>query len=220
MIHPTAIIHPNAQIGKNVHIGAYTIINENVSIGDNCYISSHSSIGEEAEHSTEKYELNPRDLKPIKIGNNVVIREFVTVHRPLGEITYIGNNVYIMGRSHIAHDVYLEDDTIISNCAIIGGWTKVLKGANLGICSCIHQFTTIGHYAMVAANATVVKDLPPLTKYIPNKPLGVNTHSIRKYNISIPEIKEAGLLIQFEEYKELLEDFHSKRFTEREVYQL
>ena len=35
MINPTAIVSPKAQIGNNVKIGAYSIINDNVIIGDN-----------------------------------------------------------------------------------------------------------------------------------------------------------------------------------------
>ena len=37
-IHETAIIHPNAVLGKNVEIGPYAVIDEEVFIGDNCKI--------------------------------------------------------------------------------------------------------------------------------------------------------------------------------------
>ena len=36
-IHPTALIHPSVELGRNVHVGAYTVIHENVSIGDDTY---------------------------------------------------------------------------------------------------------------------------------------------------------------------------------------
>ena len=38
-IHPTAVIAPGVQIGKDVHIGPYTVIEEDCIIGDNCAIS-------------------------------------------------------------------------------------------------------------------------------------------------------------------------------------
>ena len=44
MIHPTAIVSPDAQIGKNVEIGPYAVIEDNVKIGDNCYIDAHVKI--------------------------------------------------------------------------------------------------------------------------------------------------------------------------------
>ena len=45
MIHPTAIVSTAAQLGKNVHIGAYSIVNAGVHIGDDTVIESHCEIG-------------------------------------------------------------------------------------------------------------------------------------------------------------------------------
>ena len=42
--HETAIIHPNAVLGKNVEIGPYAVIDEEVVIGDNCKIGAHAVI--------------------------------------------------------------------------------------------------------------------------------------------------------------------------------
>lgn len=50
-IHPTAIISPNAKLGNNVSVGAYTVIEEGVTIGDDtvifpqCYIGKEVTIG-------------------------------------------------------------------------------------------------------------------------------------------------------------------------------
>jgi UDP-N-acetylglucosamine acyltransferase len=41
MIHPTAIIHPGAQLADNVSIGAYSTIGEHVVIGAGTTIASH-----------------------------------------------------------------------------------------------------------------------------------------------------------------------------------
>lgn len=43
-VHPTAIVHANAQIGKDVEIGPYAIIEEHVVIGDRCRIDAHLSL--------------------------------------------------------------------------------------------------------------------------------------------------------------------------------
>jgi UDP-N-acetylglucosamine acyltransferase len=217
-IHPTAVVHPDARLGTNVHVGAYTVIRANVFIGNNVYISSHVSLGDEAEHSTEKYELNPRDgVRPVRIGNNVVIREFVTVTRPTKEVTRIADHAYIMGHVYVAHDVSIGEHAVVSNCAILGGWTRIQRGANLGLSSTTHQFTTIGAYAMVAANATVVKDIPPLGKYIPHKPLGVNAYAIAKWKLPLRGRSLAELYAQ-PAYAELLAEFTADRFSERQVY--
>lgn len=44
-IHPTAVIHPKAKIGKGVQIGPYVVIDHGTIIGDNTIIAAHVSIG-------------------------------------------------------------------------------------------------------------------------------------------------------------------------------
>ncbi len=217
-VHPTAIVHPSAKLGENVRIGAYSVIHENVVIGDNTYISSHVSIGEEAEHSSDKFELHPRSAcPPIHIGKNVVLREFTTVTRPIQEVTLIADNVYVMGRVHIAHDCRIEEGVVLSINVTLSGYTRVLRGANVGICVATHQFTTIGQYAMIAANATVVKDVMPLVKYILGKELGLNQYAIRKWALPL---RGATLdLVRTEAfYQELLHDWETARDRSRAVY--
>jgi UDP-N-acetylglucosamine acyltransferase len=217
-IHPSAIVEPSVQLGMNVHVGAFTVIKGRVAIGDNTFISSHVSIGEEAEHSVEKWELHPRHYNGrIHIGTNVVLREFVTVHQPVKDVTHIGDDAYIMGRSHIGHDMYIEDQAVISNGTVLGGYTRVMRGANLGICCCTHQFTTIGAYAMIAANATVVKDVPPLATYIPQKELTLNIYAIRKFGLPLIGQTLADVAIS-PFYQKLLDEWRTRRHPERSIY--
>ena len=41
MIHPTAVISENANIGDNVTIGPFCVVDDNVTIGDGCILKSH-----------------------------------------------------------------------------------------------------------------------------------------------------------------------------------
>jgi UDP-N-acetylglucosamine acyltransferase len=218
MIHPTAILHPRVRLGCNVRVGAYTVIQGDVTIGDNTCIASHVSIGDEAEHSSDKYELHPRDFcPPIRIGKDVVIREFTTVNRPLKELTWIADGVYIMARVHVAHDCRVEEGAVLSNNAILAGWTKVLRGANLGICAATHQYTTIGHYAMIAANATVVKDVMPLAKFIPGKDLSLNAYAIQKWGLPLRG-ETLAAVAQEPPYLALLQEWEIARDKHRPAY--
>lgn len=219
MIHPTAIIHPDTKIGNNVFIGPYTVIADKVSIGDGTHISAHVCIGYEAEHSTNKYELNKRDYNgEIRIGSGVVIREFTMVNRPLKTATVIEDHVYVMGHCYIAHDCQIEEYAILSNSVVLGGWTRVCKGANLGLSTTVHQYSTIGDYAMIAANATIVKDVPPLVKYIPNKELLINVYAIRKWEIPLVGENPSDIIKQ-DFYVRLFEGWEARRFKERTAYQ-
>ena len=120
MHHPTAIIDPSAKIDESVEIGPFSLIGPDVTIGKNTKVESHAIlkgptiIGERNhifQFSTvgdgspdKKYKDEPTLLK---IGNDNIIREGVTIHRGTvqdkGE-TIIGNRNLIMAYSHIAHD--------------------------------------------------------------------------------------------------------------------
>ena len=54
-VHPTAIVHANAQIGKDVEIGPYAIIEEHVVIGDRCVIGANSLVLHDVPAGSKAY---------------------------------------------------------------------------------------------------------------------------------------------------------------------
>ena len=177
MIHSTAIIDPSAQIGRNVEIGAYSIVGADVVIGDDCVIGPHvvlrgptvlgknnrifqfSSVGEDCQD--KKFKGEPTQLI---IGDNNVIREFVTIHRGTIQdqgITRIGNNNLLMAYVHVAHDCVVGDQVILANNTTLAGHVHVGDWAILGGFTGVHQFCHIGAHAFTAVNSVVVQDVPP-----------------------------------------------------------
>src|SRR5258708_27877078 len=43
-IHPTAIVHPTAKVGRKAHLGPYVVIDEQVEIGDHAVLLAHAVI--------------------------------------------------------------------------------------------------------------------------------------------------------------------------------
>lgn len=95
-IHETAIIHPNAVLGKNVEIGPYAVIDEEVVIGDNCKIGAHAvihkytTVGKNCKFFPGcSIGADPQDLKfedektSTVIGDGCVFRECTTVNLSL-----------------------------------------------------------------------------------------------------------------------------------------
>ena len=158
MISDLAYISPKAQIGKNVTIDAFAYIDDNVIIGDNCHIFPHAVIG-----------CVPQDLK-FKgeetwtiIGDNCVLREFVTVHRGTASKgkTVIGNNNLIMAYCHVAHDCVLGNNIIMSNATQLAGEVVVDDYAIIGGGTLVHQFSHIGGHVMIQGGSKINKDIPP-----------------------------------------------------------
>jgi UDP-N-acetylglucosamine acyltransferase len=158
MISPLAYVSPKAQIGKNVTIDAFAYIDDNVILGDNCHVFPHAVIG-----------CVPQDLKYhgeetwTVIGNNCVLREFVTIHRGTASKgkTVVGNDNLIMAYCHVAHDCILHDHIIMSNATQLAGEVEIDDYAVIGGGTLVHQFSHLGAHIMVQGGSKINKDIPP-----------------------------------------------------------
>jgi UDP-N-acetylglucosamine acyltransferase len=179
-IHPTVIIEGDVKLGEGNEILPYTVLTGPLTIGDNNIIGPQTVIGSPGEDTK-----NPRhdaSRNPIVIGSNNIIREHVAVQKPCYEdITRLGDHVFVMHGAHIPHDAILEDHVVVTPLAVVGGISKILKGANLGMGCTIHQYSVVGQYSIVATNAASVKNVKPFSRYIPGKPISVNAYAIKKY---------------------------------------
>ncbi len=176
-IHETAIVSPQARIGKDCYVGAYSTIGDAVVLGDNVHLESHvvingkTTIGDETRiFPFVSIGLAPQDLKyngeetATEIGKRNHIREFVTVHRGTqggGGLTQIGDDCLLMAQAHIAHDCRIGNEVIMANAATLAGHVTIADRANIGAYSGIHQFCRIGLEAFVGGYSVIVKDALP-----------------------------------------------------------
>lgn len=197
MISPLAYVSPKAQIGKNVTIDAFAYIDDNVIIGDNCHVFPSAVIG-----------AVPQDLKYkgeetwTIIGDNCVLREFVTVHRGTASKgkTVIGNNNLIMAYCHVAHDCILHNNIIMSNATQLAGEVEVDDFAIIGGGTLVHQFSHIGSHVMIQGGSKINKDIPPyiIAAREPIAYCGINSVGLNRRGFTpeqIHTIQEAYRLI-------------------------
>ena len=210
-----SIISKKAQIGKNVSIGPYCIIEDNVIIGDNTKIDSHTIIKEYTEIGKNCNIFShcvigeiPQDKKydgeksHLIIGDNNTIREFCTLNRGTGEsgLTKIGNNCLFMAYVHVAHDCILGNDIILANGVQLGGHVTIDNYGIVGGMTPVHQFCKIGMHAFIGGGLRVVQDVPPyiIANGEPLKFSGINILGLRRRKFSSNErdnIKKAYKLI-------------------------
>ena len=200
-IHETAVIYPGARLGRDVEVGPYSVIGENVFIGDGTKIGSHvviegwTTIGKDCQiHHGACVGNAPQDLKFkgektfVYIGDNTIIREFVTINRATGEgeETRIGSNCLLMGTVHIAHNCVIGNNVVISNHAGLAGHVTVEDRAIISGLSGVHQFVKIGRNAMVGGASKVVQDVPPfvIADGRPARVCGLNSVGIARAGLS------------------------------------
>lgn len=158
-IGPFAVIGANVKIGAGTKIGAHVVIDGHTTIGEKCHIFAGAAIG-----------LEPQDLKyggeptGVIIGNNNVIREYVTIHRATKEgFTVIGNDCFLMNYCHIAHNCQVGSGVIMANSSTLAGYVEVGDGAVFAGMVILHQFVKIGRFCMLGGMTGSRVDLPPFT---------------------------------------------------------
>jgi UDP-N-acetylglucosamine acyltransferase len=176
MVHPTAIVHPQAQIGAGCEIGPYCIIGEHVTLGDGCQLHSHVVVDGHTTLGTRNeifpfasLGLKTQDLKwrggdtRTEIGDHNTFREYVTLHSATGdgEVTRVGSDNHVLAYCHIAHNCTLGDHIIMSNVATLAGHVTIEDHAVIGGLAAVHQFCRIGKMSIIGGCSKVVQDVPP-----------------------------------------------------------
>ena len=207
MNQPLAFVHSQAKIANNVVIEPFVTIHKNVEIGEGTWIGSNVVIMEGARigknckiHPGAVVSGTPQDLKYngeetlTIIGNNVTIRECVTINRgtKANNQTVIGDNCLIMAYCHVAHDCIIGNNCILSNSTNLAGHVEVQDWAIIGGLSAVHQFVTIGAHSMISGGSLVRKDVPPFTKAArePLSYVGINSIGLRRRGFSFEKIQE------------------------------
>jgi UDP-N-acetylglucosamine acyltransferase len=176
-IHSTAIVSPQAEIASDAEIGPYCIVGDAVSIGPRTRLLAHIflegplSIG--SDNLFYPYcscGVAPQDKKyrgeasETRIGNRNTIREFVTIHRGTeggGLLTSIGDDNLLMAYVHVAHDVIIQNHTILANGVTFAGHVTVEDYANIGGLSAIHQFCRIGRHSLIGSRSVIKQNVLP-----------------------------------------------------------
>jgi UDP-N-acetylglucosamine acyltransferase len=196
MIHPTAIIHPKAQLDPTVRVGPYAVIDEGVTLGARCVVGPHAHLtglltaGPDNQfHTGCVLGGPPQDLKykdaptRLRIGSNNVFREHVTVHcsnKP-EEDTVIGSHNFLMASSHVGHNAVVGNYVVVANGALLAGHVVVQDRVFISGNCLLHQFVRVGTLALMQGGSAISKDLPPYTiARGGNGICGLNTLGLRR----------------------------------------
>jgi UDP-3-O-[3-hydroxymyristoyl] glucosamine N-acyltransferase len=149
-VHPTAIVHPTAKIGRGAHIGPYAVVYEHVEIGADAVLLAHVII-----------------YRGVTIGDNF----FAHAHSVVRENCRIGNNVLLQNgvvigadgfgfaKTHDGHwhkipqpaAVVIEDDVEVQANSCIDrasvGQTRIGRGVK------IDNLVQVGHGSQVGEDA-------------------------------------------------------------------
>lgn len=205
--HPTAVIHEATRIPDDVTIGAYAVIEDGVELGAGCIIREHAIIrsgtilGQSCivdAHAVigglpQDLSFNPSTPSGVRIGNNVTIREGVTINRSTreGSFTEVGDNCFLMANSHMGHDCTIGRNVILANGVLLAGHVTIGNYTFMGGAAAVHQFIRIGESAMVSGMSRVSQDVPPFCMVAErNELIGLNLVGLKRRGFEREAIKE------------------------------
>lgn len=187
-IHPTAIIDPEAKIGKDVSIGAYCVIGRAV-VGNGCVLDSNVRIYDDtvmgkgclvksgavlggAGFGYEKDEDGNRFRFPqigqLILGDFVEVGSNTCIDRGALADTIIGDYTKINNLCHIAHNNKIGKNVMITGCVNISGSNVIDDNVWIAPNSSIRGWVHIGEGATVGIGAVVVKDIPAHETWVGN----------------------------------------------------
>lgn len=207
MISPLAHVDPTAKIGANVTIHPFAYIDKNVEIGDGCEIKSYASIleGTRMGKNNRVFQgaiigAEPQDFRwkgdvtYCFIGDNNTIRENVIINRgikPEGG-TRIGNENFIMAKTHIGHDSEVSDRCVLGNGVVVAGDCKINECSILSSNCVVHENSQVGKWTLVKGGCRIAGNVPPyiIIAHNPAAYFGVNAYVMRKNGFSDNQIDD------------------------------
>lgn len=200
-IHPLAVVDPKAELAVDVTVGPFCNVEADVRIGAGCKLDSHvtikggttlganNTIAQGAiiggDPQDRKYHGEPTFLA---IGDNNVIREYVTIHRASkeGQYTRVGSGCYLMAFVHLGHDCQVHDNVTITNGVGISGHCTIEELVTIGGMTALHQWVRVGKVAMVGGLSRIVRDVPPfmLTEGVDQIVHDINAIGLRRYGVT------------------------------------
>ena len=161
-------IYPNSFIGDNVTIGNDCIffagvrIYSETEIGNNCTIHSGTIIGSDgfgfAPLEDGTFKKIPQ-IGNVIIGNDVEIGANTTVDRATLGSTFIRNGVKLDNHIQVAHNVDIDENTVIAAQTGIAGSTKIGKNCMIGGQVGIAGHLIIGNGVKIQAQSGIGKNL-------------------------------------------------------------
>lgn len=206
-VAPTARIHPDAEIGPQCIIGEYCVIDEQVRLGRGnrlepyVFLKPYTTLGDDNEISagaalgTDPFDKAFTGARSyLSIGHRNRIREHWTISRGTKpeSVTRVGDDNYIMGSGHIAHDCQIGNHITIASNTLVAGYVHLADQAFISGGVVIHQYSRIGRNVMVGGNSRVNLDLPPFFLYsgFDARPVGLNVVGLRRAGFTAADLRE------------------------------
>lgn len=201
MISKLAYIDATAEVGNDVIVHPFAVIEAGVRVGDGCEIMSHVTLKEGVSMGKnnrifEGVVIGASSQDPlfkgakteVRIGDNNVIRENVVISRGVtpDNCTIIGNNNNILSGARLSHDVHIGNNCAVGKGSIITGNCRLNDYALVSSGVLMNKFCQVGCHSLTLGGSVIYKNIPPYVRIggYPAAYQGINTTIMHKQGLS------------------------------------
>lgn len=179
-----------AKLGKDVLIYPNVTIREEVVLGDRVIVHSGTVIGSDGfgyAKDGDEYHKIPH-VGNVVIEDDVEIGANVAIDRATTGTTHIKTGVKLDNLVHIAHNVVIEENSIVLAQVGIAGSTEIGKNVILAGQAGLVAHIKIGDNARVGSQAGVTKSVPADTS-VSGYPASLHAHA-KRLNASLQRVPD------------------------------
>ena len=166
-IDKSAVIENGVVIGNHVTIGSNTVVRSGSIIDDDTTIGCNTTIGSEGFQLITDGDNPPLHITHVgrcHISKNVYIGDNTCICNSLfGGETYVGENVKIDNLVHVAHNLYIGKNAVVTAHVILCGSSRIEEGAWIAPNSSVLNRVVIGKGSKVGLGSVVTRDVAPYT---------------------------------------------------------
>jgi UDP-N-acetylglucosamine acyltransferase len=194
-IDEEVVIGPFCTIGAGARIGRGTRLHNNVTLMGNVTLGADNVLFPNVVIGAEPQDYSYRGSDTaVAVGDGNTFREGVTVNRGSEKedgVTRIGDNNFLMGNCHVAHDCKLGNHILIANGSLLAGHVHIHDHASISGGVAVHQFVTIGSYSFISALSRALHDVPPfmLVEGIPARPRCINIVALKRNDFTAERVE-------------------------------
>jgi UDP-3-O-[3-hydroxymyristoyl] glucosamine N-acyltransferase len=203
-IHPTAVVHPSAKIGRNAHIGPYVVIAGDVEIGDNAVLLAHAVIYCGARIGDNFLAHSHAIVREFcRVGNNVVLQNGVVVGGDgfgfAKDDSGHWHKIVQSGPTVIEDDVEIQANACIDRASV--GETRIGRGAKIDNLVQVGHGSSVGEDTLLCAQVGLAGSTEVGNKVILAGQVGVAGHctvgdgAIATAQSGIPNDVPAGAIV-------------------------
>ena len=195
-IHPSAVIHPEAQVDatarigalcvveRGARIGAGTVLKSRVTVSEDCVIGERCLLHPGVVIGADGFGLAPHEgrwvkieqLGAVRIGNDVEIGANTCIDRGALDDTVIEDGVKLDNLIQIGHNVRVGKNTAMAGCVGVAGSANIGAGCTFGGGAIVLGHLTVADGVHVSAATVVTRSIHKAGQYTGMFPIDDNAN--------------------------------------------